>query len=276
VTLNDPSTEEQLTKEAGRLLGHIQRQSASELYSAGRAILTPSAITRALSSKKARMAARSIMALGVDEAAANYVAFRVVGSNTLIRRLLPENQPAVVVDPIVGFSPQHIWLTQELPDVVCIEVDLPKNIQEKKRRLRQFDLPSNLKFVEADLALTPLHEAIGDMKADVVIANAAYVDSTRFVTILKYLRHILKPNGKVIAEFPYAPGSDNLAKDKFIMRRLAGNPVGIVQSVGAIYDIFRKAEYTDVEVVRLSELAAEVNHPTPADIEVFAVACNNA
>jgi hypothetical protein len=259
--------------EAYTILGHTQRQGGSELQAGGRALLNPSDMTFALSSMKGRMAARTMMALGVNQSLMNYVGFRPHAVMEVIRRVTPtDTQDAVVVDPAGGYSPQFIWLAESMPHVQFIEMDQPKTVDDKLQRLKNIPVPSNVTITAANLGVTPLHEALNGQRVDVVIALAAYAPSARFVELLRYLRKfVLKESGKIVAPFPYKPGVVDLAKNSQVFRKVAGNPVGMVEDIDEIRQIFRKADYPQVEIFKFSDLARDLNKPIPADIEIIAV-----
>lgn len=268
-----PNTSNDPLQNGSWALGHTQKQSGSILQAGARALVTPTPITQALSSMQGRMMARTVMAMGVDEALFTYMGFRPYAINEVIKRELPSNVEApLLVDPASGFSPQFYWLAQALSHIHCIEMDLPKNMQTKRKNLQDFDLPSNLELVEADLTTQSLHEVLGERKAHVLITLAAYVKSSSFVDLLRYLHQMMAEEGFIVASFPYAPGFDNLMHTLSIFRRLVTKPIGIVQHEDDIMRIFEQANYSKVSLYKLSDLAEEMGKPKPADVEIIAIA----
>lgn len=255
------------------VLGHTQSQSGSVLQAGVRALVTNTPITMALSSMQGRMMARTMMAMGVDEALFTYSGFRPYAINEVIKRELPSTvESPLLVDPASGFSPQYYWLAQALPNAHCIEMDLPKNMQVKRQSLRGFDLPSNLELLDVDLTTQSLQEVLGERKAHAFIALAAYVKSSSFVELLTYLHQVIADDGFVVASFPYAPGFDNLMHTLSVFRRLVTKPIGLVQHEEEIMGIFDKAGYSKVTFYKLSDLAEEMGKPRPADVEIIAIA----
>ena len=269
-----------LTKEivqyadAANWLGHTQKQGGgSTLQAGGRAILIPSKITTALSTLQGRAAARTMLLMGVSKALMNYTAMRPFAMMESIRRALPAGvEKPLVVDPAGGYSPQLIWLAEEMPNVEFVEIDLPRVIRDKKRRLSGFHLPPNIRFVEADLSNTMLHEALDGQKPHVVITLAAYLAYDKFTNLLHYLQGILAEGGAVVAPFPYAPGVDDLARNSRLFRRFAGEPAGIVNSEDEIRGIMTKASFKAVTIYKFSDIAKDLEKPIPADIEIVAIA----
>ena len=213
------------------------------------------------------------MAMGLSQKLLNYVAFRPYAMKEVIRLSLPEGvEKPFVVDPAAGYSPQLIWLAQEMPHLDILELDLPANIADKINRLRGIDLPKNLTMQSADLSTTPLHEVIGERKIDVILANAAYVDAREFAQLLAYLQTLLSENGAVIAYFPYGPTIKDMSKSQNLFERFAGKPKGTIPSKEHATALFDQTGYTNVQFYELSQLATKLNKPIPADIEILAIA----
>jgi hypothetical protein len=258
------------------VLGHNQREGASEMFAGARAQLLPSPLTEALSTLNGRIAARTMLLLAntPDDKVANYAAFRSEGMMEAVRRVLkrvPTSSP-VVVNPQAGYSATAIWLAQELPYVHFIDIDTPETMEDKQKRLSSFRLPENLLQKGVDLSTTALHEALRGFRPDVVQTVGAFCSPDDFAHLLRYLRHVIVDGGWVIATFPYAPGIENMSRNLTLFQRFAGKPRGIVDSVDRIERIMDVAGYQHVEILKLSELAEEIGKPIPADIEVIALA----
>jgi hypothetical protein len=258
------------------VLGHNQRESASEMFAGARAQLLPSRLTEALSTLNGRIAARTMLLLAnaPDDKVANYAAFRSEGIMEATRRVLrrvPTLSP-VVVNPHAGYSPSSIWLAEEMPHVYFIDIDTPETMQDKQARLSWYTVPHNVSMKGVDLSTTPLHEALRGFRPDIVVALGAFCSPDDFAHLLRYLRNVMVDGGWVIAPFPYAPGIENLSRNLTLFQRFAGKPRGIVESETYVERIMDVAGYHNIEILKLSQLAQELDKPIPADIEVIAIA----
>ena len=262
-----------ISTEGSWVLGHTQKQGGSHLQAGVRALHSSSKLTQALSTLRGRMAARTMMAMGVDQKLLNYASFRPYAMAEIIKRHLPADVAfPTVVDPAGGYSPQSLWLAESMPNVECIEIDTVTNVQGKRSCLNGFKLPKNFKMVPADLEIIPLHYVLQRHTINVIVALAAYVESRHFVQLLKYLRQIMPEDGVIVAPFPYAPGIENLARNSLLFRKLAGVPLGMVQSELHIGGMFTQAGFSSIQFYKLSELAGELGKPVPSDVEIIAVA----
>ena len=131
-----------------KLLGNSQEQRGSEIQAAARAELIPTPETRALSSPAGRVFARLARNIGLNQNLQNYLAFRPFGVMEVLRRAIPpETEQPHLLDPIAGYTPQMIWLAQQMPHARVYEVDLPEVIRDKAQRLRSHKdvvIPPNL------------------------------------------------------------------------------------------------------------------------------------
>jgi hypothetical protein len=256
------------------VLGHNQQQSGSELQAGARADLIPSPITKALSSFKGRVAAKTmrLMFSGQLEPLLNYAALRPYAEMEAIRMALGDN-PAnkLVLDPAAGFAPQFFWLAQELSETRFLELDRLTSIEEKRYLLHPFGIPENLRLKAADLSTIPLHEVLNE-RVDAVLSIGAYVKHRDYGAMLEYLKRVLKHDGKVIGSFPFAPGVENLSQNSALFRRVAGSPEGIVYSEAQLKTIFENAGYELEAILKFSDLAKKWDKPMPADIEIIAIA----
>ena len=258
------------------VLGHTQRESASEMFAGARAQLLPTRLTESLSTLNGRIAARTMLLLAnaPDDKVSNYAAFRsegVMEATRLVLRRVPTLSP-VVVNPHIGYSPASIWLAQEMPHVYFIDIDTPETMRDKQARLSWCTLPENLSMKGVDLSTTPLHEALRGFRPDIVVALGAFCSPDDFAHLLRYLRNVMVDGGWVIAPFPYAPGIENLSRNLTLFQRFAGKPRGIVENEDYIQRIMDVAGYHHIEILKLSRLAEDLNKPIPADIEVIAIA----
>lgn len=272
VTAKVSTDKKQIDTTGSWVFGHTQKQGGSVLQAGGRAILTPSKVTLALSTMKGRMSARTMLAMGVNKQLMNYAAFRPYAMNEAVKRHLPKDVSfPTIVDPAGGYGPQFLWLADAYPNVQCIEIDKPEIIADKQKRLKDIPLPQNLKFIEADLEATHIHEVLAEQTVHVMIALAAYVPSYVFTQLLNYLKQFMPTGASVVASFPYASGVENLAQDSLLFRKLAGEPDGMIEKTSEVEVMFENAGYQSVTFYKFSELAEELGKPTPADIEIIAV-----
>lgn len=260
------------------VLGYNQQQRGSELQAGARAQLIPSPLTHALSSLQGRMAARTMNMLFVGHLinVLNYAGFRPYAMMEAVRialRGLNEPRP-LVVDPMAGYSPQFIWLAEEMPDVEFLEIDHPDVINDKRERLKGFDLPPNFRMQGADLSKYALHDVLA-RRPSVVLALGTYVSHADYQQLLGYLKHVLVDEGRVIGAFPYARGIENLQTNSRIFARFAGNPVGMAEDKRQVAEIFQNSGYQVNVVYHFAEMAKQLNKPEPADIELLAIATNS-
>ncbi|HEX2623225.1 MAG TPA: hypothetical protein VHL11_23855, partial [Phototrophicaceae bacterium] len=117
----------------------------------------------------------------------------------------------------------------------------------------------------------PLHEVLNGRKVDVIIMLATYVTSYQFVETLDYLKSFLAPGGVAVTAFAYQPGIASVARNSMLFRRFAIEPVGAVEDETTIHEIFRQANYEEVGIYKLSDLAREMGKPIAHDIEIIGV-----
>ena len=255
------------------VLGHTQQQGGSILQSGARAEYIPSRITLALSTLYGRMAARAMGTLDSSKSLINYVTLRPYAINEVIKRTLATiKQRATVVDPAAGYSPQFVWLAKDLPQHDFIEIDRETVILDKIHRIEDAGLaiPENLSLLAGDLKTQTLPDILYDVSADICMANGTYVETSDFGDLLQYLRiHVLKPKGSVLAAFPYEPGIRDLIQQHWMFRRFAGVPRGIIPNIDTAVNTMVDAGYQNIKVYRLTQLAKDLKHPIPNEVEIF-------
>jgi len=257
------------------VLAQNQKHRGSELHAGARAELLPSPLTRSLATWRGQLMARTMRLMGVEHGILNYAAFRPYAIMEIIRQYvakIPAKNP-VVLDPAAGYGPEHLWLAEELPAVQFIELDHPDVIADKEKRLNRYPIPANLRLIGADLSEQSLDIALGNICPDIVIVIAAYVSTADYMNLLRYLPQIMRPNGWVIAPFPYKPGIDNLFVNRLTFQDLVKvGPVGMVDSEAAIHDIMAEVNYRHTQIFTLSTLARQMGKPIPSNVEIMAVA----
>lgn len=255
------------------VLGHTQKQGGSVLQSGARAEYIPSRITLALSTLYGRMAARAMGTLNSSHALIHYATLRPYAINEVIKRTLATfKHRAIVVDPAAGYSPQFIWLAEDLPQHDFIEVDREIVILDKIHRLEDagITIPENFNLLAGDLETQTLPEILYNDSADICMANGTYVETSDFRDLLHYLRfNVLKPQGTVLAALPYEPGVRDLLQQHWMFRRFAGIPRGIISNIDVAVNMMVDAGYKNIRVYRLTELAKDLKHPIPNEVEIF-------
>lgn len=259
------------------VLGDNQTYGAGSQLQAGfRAKTMDSPITDALTTFGGRIAAQTMqyMFQGDLDGLLNYVAFRPFAMQHIIETLLEDPNEAAgmrILDPAGGYSPVFYWLAKKYAETAFIEIDIPKVIENKRRMLHPFGIPQNLRLRSTALSEHYLHSVLTD-HCDVILALGAYVTQARYRELLDYLPQVLNTDGKIIAAFPYLPGIDNFQQNSMIFSKIVTQPVGALANERAIHTLFKDTPFEIVNIICLSELAAKMDAPMPADIEIIAVA----
>lgn len=257
------------------VLGYTQEQRASELQAGLRAELIPSPVTRALSSLAGRTVARVFLTLISNEPIVNYVMFRTRAIVEVMQRHIPPGgSRPVLLDPVGGYGMIGVMLAELLPHAEIIEMDRPEVMRDKRRRLEQARdvvIPPNLKLIEASLRETPLLAALGGKPVDVLMLNGAYVTHENFTTALRSIHQSLRPGGACVVAFPMAEGVRDLRREALIFRAQVGSYPGLIEDQMQVHKILEDAGYQQIKLYRLSELAAELGYPEPANVEILGV-----
>jgi hypothetical protein len=255
------------------VFGYNQKQGGSILQAGARALLIPSALIKALSTPQGRIAAQTLMMMGLAEGISHYAALRPYAIMEVMRRHMPKDVPnPVILDPTTGYGAEYIWLADEYPDAHFIEMDRPDVIRDKLQRIQAFPMPRNVSFEGVNLNEVTLEDALKGRRVDMIVVLAAYVTTAQFMEALLYLRTLLPKGAVVVAPFPYRIGIYELSKANILFRRFATEPAGTVQQLDDIYEMFRRVEYSDIAVYKFSELADDLGKPRPIDVEVIAAA----
>lgn len=257
--------------QGNQVLGHNQQQDGSIIQAGARAILIPSDLTRALSSARGRIAAQTIILMGANQKLMNYAALRPFAIMEAIRRHMPEIPHPVLLDPTTGYGAEYIWLAEEFPQATFIEIDRPDVIEDKRQRLRDFKLPSNVILEGVDFRKTTLEAGLRGRRVDMMVVLATYVTPAEFSEALRYFRTVMPKGLTVLAPFTYAPGMQEVQKSGILFRRFASEPSGTVQNHDEVRRVFRDAGYRDLGVYSFAELARDLGKPEPFDIEIIGV-----
>jgi hypothetical protein len=259
-----------------KLLGSTHEARGSEIQAAARAELIPTAETRALSSPAGRVFARLARSIGINQSLQNYLAFRPFGMIEMLKRAIP---PGIthphILDPVAGYTPQMIWLAQQMPNAHVYEVDMPEVISDKAQRLRNGKgvvIPQNLTWYGENLRETPLSKVLDEKKMHVIIAMSAFLRPAEYVRLLRYLGENLTADGTIVGTIPWQAGMDALARVSLLYRVQVGPLPGVVDNVDVIYERYRDAGFSDITITSFPELARELGYPEPADIERLVLA----
>jgi O-methyltransferase involved in polyketide biosynthesis len=258
------------------LVGRTQGlRGSSEIMAGARAELSPSPITLALSSLGGRVTARTVMNLGLNKSAVNYFAARMAVMTDLVVRLLKEKSEPVMVDLASGFSPLGWQVAQELPNAQVIEIDLPNVLQEKRKRLQKahIEIPSNLELLEANLGEHELHHVLHGREATVIAYTGIYFTPQEQVTVARYLRENLAPNGFCVCNTQWKEGQRQIREATRFFRSQTGETPGVWESQQAAAKVFTDAEFSDVNVLYPSQLGERIGATLPImDVELIVVA----
>ncbi len=260
-------------------LGRTSGQRGAEILAGLRAELLPSPESLALARFGGRAIARLAMAMEKNPAALNFVVGRLNGITELVRRALsPNASKLLLMDIAAGFSPRGIQLAQSIPTAQVVEVDLPDVVRDKEARLRRarnLQVPTNLSWRSADLAVTALAQVVEKESADVISAEGlnAYLAPEDITRTATRILECLKPGGTYISDIPWAEGMDYAQQATRFFSRQAGVYKGVIDSAEAMRDLMLTAGYKTVIIHKPSEVAAELKLPTPIlDFSFFVVA----
>lgn len=272
--LNNPSTQSP-TREEALTLGLTQNTSGSEFQAGMRAELTPSPLTRALTSMRSQIVAQTLITLLRYREAMHFVSARIPMLQEVIRRGIPPHQTApVIVDPAAGFSAVSIELAQKMPRAVFVDLDLPEVMRTRLSRLQKANLAlsPNIKSMEANLNQTPLGEMLENQPIDVVNFTGAYFTPDQLQMTLRYLHSLLGPGGAAVCYLPWMPGVNEIKFAARFFKKQVGEYPGMMHSAEQIHQLFSAAGYRDVTIFYPTTLAEELRLPTPIlDIEVLAL-----
>lgn len=275
------SKQEQLPLEKNLLsgamvLGYSQEQRGSELQAGSRAELQPSPITLALSSTKGRLIAKIMLGMRPPQAFLNYVSIRIPALVYAMKQALPSDErSSLLVDLHAGYSSMGVLLAQDLPQHTMLEIDVPEVIHDKQQRLRQisaFSLPSNLKFKSANFTQISLSQILDNQLMDAVLLNGSYVRPNQFIKALEYVREHTNKGGAVVCTFPWLAGIEEVQNIGRVFRSQVGNTPGIVHNVDDVQALFTQGGFPDVQVLHLSEIAQQINHDLPMNVEIIVLA----
>lgn len=262
------------------MLGRTSGQRGAEILAGLRAEMLPSPETNALAKFSGRLTARLVMTMEKSQAALNYVAVRPSSLTALARPFLVNKDAPLIVDIACGFSPRGVQLAREYPNATIIEIDLPDVVKDKRERLirsREVKLPSNIRWIGADLGKSALVDVLEGQLADVVIAEGltAYFTPEDNTRIAQYIRASLKETGAFIADYPQREGMENAQKATRFFSRQAGEYLGIMDSEAQLTQVIQAAGYSKIELYTASQCAEMFKLPKPVlDFSYFVVATN--
>lgn len=262
------------------LLGQVQEQAGSEVAAGARALLDPSEVTRALSSRSARAIAGTAVRLGARQALI-YFARRIHVIADLMRRCLAPDAShgtrPLLVDANAGYSPMGIHLAQQLSHVDVMEISPGPLMDDKKRRMwraRGFEMPPNLLWQAAHLGMEPLHQVLDGRAVQVLHYNGAYIPAKTNAAIAAYVRRaVLAPGGSVVVPIAWEEGIRDVKKHSGFFRSQVGDYPGVMPDAEAMRRLFIDAGYPQVTVYRPSQIALELHLADPLpDLELMVCA----
>jgi len=154
-------------------------------------------------------------------------------------------------------------------------VDLPDVVAEKQKRIqapRDLTVPPNLKWITADLAVTPFSEVMDGRKAHVVCAEGlvGYLRHPQIVTLSRSIRETLHPGGVFITDLGLRDGVVAIKETARMFSRQAGNWYGTVDDIEHGRRLMREAGFDRVEAFLPSELTDTLDLETPMlDVSCF-------
>ncbi|HEX2908542.1 MAG TPA: class I SAM-dependent methyltransferase [Phototrophicaceae bacterium] len=256
-------------------LGKTSGQRGAEILAGFRAEKHPTPETIALSRWSGRIIARMLMRMATNDAPANFTTARFKVIEALTRRALATTENATIVEIACGLSPRGLLLAKALPQAQVIEIDLPDVVRDKRLRLQQaknVQVPANLQWIAADLAITPLAEVLNERQVDVVSAEGLlpYFSPAEITSLAKGIWRSLKPGGKFIADIPWREGVEQIRAIMGFFSRQAGEFKGMVNQEDDARKPLLDAGYKTVNLYRASQFADELKLPLPLiDVSFF-------
>jgi O-methyltransferase involved in polyketide biosynthesis len=257
-------------------LGRTPGQRGAEILAGFRAEKSPSPETKALSKLSGRIVARVMMSMLRDSLPLNFTLSRPIVIDGLIRRSLPaQGEKLVFVDVAAGLSPRGMMLAQERPDIQVIEIDLPEVVDEKQQRLkrgRNIDMPSNLSWMAVNLDTTPLPEALGSLKAHVISSEGLlpYLHHPQIVRMGQWVLECLHPGGVFIADVPLRKGVQEIQQLASFFSRQAGNWYGTIDTQEQGRQLLTEAGFETVKTYHASDFILDFDLPAPlVDVSCF-------
>lgn len=248
-------------------LGQTSGQRSAEIVAGIRALTFPSPEALGLSSPSGRWYGQLLLRLNGDRGISNATGARHLSLTHLADHFLAERgAPKVLVEMAAGFSARAVSLARKYPQTKVIEIDRPAVIETKQARLRQMwgdDLPKNLYWLSADLAVTELTALVGEQAVGVVISEGVlpYFTSEEISRIAASVRACLTPNGAMITDIVSAVGwkvvENQSGLATWLLRRQVGQFKGAMPSAEAVRQLFQQAGYAYVAVGSLKDVARD-------------------
>lgn len=264
-----------ITPQDSLFLGKAQEQSGSELQAGFRAELDPSPLTRALSTMRGRMIAKTMSFMVSATGARNFIAARI----PLLMQAMIENLPAHTEKPLIvstaaGYSPLGIWLAEELPYADIVEIDLPEVISKRQMRFKKagITLPKNLTSIAADLGMVPLLDVLEGRHPQIIEWTGAYSPHDEAIHIMRYFHSILADDGVCVGYFPWQGGIDAVRAGTRFFKDQIGDMPGVVATRDELTNRFTAAGYAQVDVLMPVQYAPHIGITGDLiNIEVLAV-----
>ncbi|MDX2163573.1 MAG: class I SAM-dependent methyltransferase [bacterium] len=243
----------------------------AELVAGARARFENSPEARAMVTFSGHVLARMFHTIA-SESIVNTGTARDVTMNYLVEAHLPtDGTRRTFVDLACGYSSRGAVLARQRPDLDVIEIDLPPVVKEKRIRYARaaIKLPENHRFITADLKTSALHEMLGDVRADVVMARGLliYFDMPTITSAIQHILTGIKPGGRLIADLVYNAG-DRLSGFgqvvNFIRRDTHSDASrGQFESPEAAAALFAANGYADVRAETIESTAKRAGYEKP-------------
>lgn len=260
-------------------LGRTSAQRSAEILAGLRAVAAPTPENLALSTRAGRIFARIATFLAADRSILAAALARPAVVAALAEQAIGRApRPAIVVELAAGMGARGIAIARAHPAVDVVEIDLPRVVDDKRARLqRRVQLPSNLRWLAADLAVIPLADLVGEQRAHVVIMEGMlpYFPHPTITTIAAMIREALAPGGVLIADVVHRGGWSGVESDariaSWLTRRQMGRFLGMVADKDEARALFAAAGFADVSVHPLAETAAAIGWPSAVRDTSFVV-----
>jgi hypothetical protein len=259
-------------------LGHTPSTRSAELVAGARAYLTPNDETRALSRMAGLITARLLTNFG--GAKNNILWFfpaRMMGIELLTERLIAKDKSdLLLVDLAAGFSPRGLHLARNYPQADIIEIDLPSVVAEKKRRLKSGNIavPSNLRWIEANLGETNLVDILEGRKADLITSEGLTLYLTEYEQT-RFFRQVeanLAEDGIFIGEVYFGDKLQKLRQSPNInavasfVFRMVGNVPGVMPNEEVCHQRLVACGLGNFEEYPVVDLMETLKQPKPVDV----------
>lgn len=264
-------------------LGFTPSTRSAELVAGARAALLKTDETTALSKLAGRLVSRVISDLDRKNNIMWIFSARMIAIEHLTQRYFPQDQPGLfMVDIAAGFSPRGLHLAQRYPQAEVVEIDLPDVVTEKKRRLEKgkIEIPPNLRWIEADLGKSNLHDVLEGRKANLITNEGLtlYLTPAENERLFHQAASSLLPDGLFIVEIFFRDKFLKIQQDPSVrtaasfVLRMVGNVPGLMENSDAALQALLRADFEAVVEHPVVDMMDELGQPRPYDVNSILVA----